>query len=333
MAGVRARTRPLKVGLILTTVEDRDGGNTPRWTDLAALARRADAVGFDSVWIPDHLTHKFEGAPEYGIWECWSTMCAVAAVTEHVEVGPWVLCASFRNPALLAKMTDTLDEISGGRFVLALGAGWHEPEYRSFGYPFDHRIGRFEEALTIVHGLLRNGRIDFHGRFAEARNCELRPRGPYINGPPLVIGTIAGSPLGRLLNLPEPKAGESRMLRLVARFADEWNVPWVNDPADLTPLRSAIEAACAVEGRAPSTLRRSHGVMVNLPIWRDRPGADRVRATRAALNPIEGGPEELADVLRTFAGAGIDHVHLQLDPETVEGVEAFAPTLEFLDRR
>ncbi|MEA2530036.1 MAG: hypothetical protein QOG89_1680 [Thermomicrobiales bacterium] len=324
--------RPLKAGLILTTVEDRDGGNTPRWTDLAAMARRAEEVGFDSIWIPDHLTHKFDGIPEYGIWECWSLMCGLAAVTSRVEIGSWVLCASFRNPALLAKMADTLDEISNGRLLLALGAGWHEPEYRAFGFPFDHRIGRFEESLTIIHSLLREGRVDFHGRVVEARDCELRPRGPRPEGPPIVIGTIAGSPLGRLLGLPEPAPGESRMLRLVARFADEWNVPWINDPADLAPLQRAIEAACAAENRDPSTLLRSHGVAVNLPFWRDRPGADRVRATRANLNPIEGSPDALADSLRRFAAAGTDHVHVQLDPETIEGIDAFADVLAILDQ-
>jgi alkanesulfonate monooxygenase SsuD/methylene tetrahydromethanopterin reductase-like flavin-dependent oxidoreductase (luciferase family) len=327
----RTTSRPLKVGLILTTVEDRDGGQTPRWGDLVAMARRAEEAGFDSIWIPDHLTHRFEGVPEYGIWECWSLMCGLAAVTSRVEIGPWVLCTSFRSPALLAKMADTLDEISGGRLLLALGAGWHEPEYRAFGFPFDHRIGRFEEALTIVHGLLREGRGDFRGRFAETRDCELRPRGPRSGGPPIIIGTIAGSLLGRILGLPEPAPGASRMLRLVARFADEWNVPWVSDPADLASLGSLIEAACAAEGRDPATLRRSHGVVVNLPIWRDRAGSERVRAVRAALNPIEGSAEEIAAALRRFAAAGTDHVHIQIDPETVEGIDTFAEVLALLD--
>jgi alkanesulfonate monooxygenase SsuD/methylene tetrahydromethanopterin reductase-like flavin-dependent oxidoreductase (luciferase family) len=326
------QTRPLKVGLILTTVEDRDGGNTPRWSDLVAMARRADEVGFDSIWIPDHLTHKFEGIPEYGIWECWSLMCGLAAVTSRVEIGSWVLCVSFRNPALIAKMADTLEEISAGRLRLALGAGWHKPEYDAFGFPFDHRIGRFEEALTIIHGLLRDGRIDFQGRFSEARDCELRPRGPRPGGPPIVIGTIAGSPLGRLQGLPEPTPGDSRMLRLVARYAEEWNVPWINDPADLAPLQSLINAACAAENRDPATLLRSHGLMVNLPFWRDRPGTERIRATRASLNPIGGSSQQIADTLRRFAAAGTDHVHLQLDPETVEGIDAFAEVLEILDQ-
>jgi alkanesulfonate monooxygenase SsuD/methylene tetrahydromethanopterin reductase-like flavin-dependent oxidoreductase (luciferase family) len=295
------------------------------------MARRAEEVGFDSIWVPDHLTHKFEGVPEYGIWECWSLMCGLAAVTSRVEIGSWVLCTSFRNAALLAKMADTLDEISAGRLLLALGAGWHEPEYRAFGFPFDHRIGRFEESLTIVHGLLRRGRVDFRGRFAEAQDCELRPRGPRPGGPPIVVGTIAGSLLGRVLGLPEPAPRDSRMLRLVARFADEWNVPWVNDPRDLVSLDRLIESACVAEGRDPAGLRRSHGTIVNLPMWRDRPGSDRVRAVRAALNPIEGSPAEIAEALRRFAAAGTDHVHVQIDPETVEGIEAFAEVLALLD--
>src|SRR5262249_57161546 len=119
--------------------------------------------------------------------------------------------------------------------------------------------------------------------------------------------------------------------RLVARFADEWNVPWVNAPNDLVSLGRLIEAACAAEGRDPATLRRSHGTIVNLPMWRDRPGSDRVRAVRAALNPIEGSTAELAEAFRRFAAAGADHVHVQIDPGTVEGIEAFAEVLALLD--
>jgi alkanesulfonate monooxygenase SsuD/methylene tetrahydromethanopterin reductase-like flavin-dependent oxidoreductase (luciferase family) len=322
----------LKVGLILTTVENRANGRYPRWSQLVAQARRAEEVGFDSIWISDHLTHRFDGVPEYGILECWTILSALAATTSRVEIGPWVLCTSFRNPALLAKMADTLDEVSGGRLILGLGAGWHEPEYAAFGFPFDHRIGRFEEALTIISGLLRDGRVDFRGRFAEAIDCELRPRGPRPTGPPLMIGTIAGSPLGRELGMPDPTPGESRMFRLVARFADEWNVPWLNDPADLAPALAAMEAALAAEGRDPATLRRSQGVMVNLPMWRDRPGNDRTRALRAAFKAIEGSAEAIAGALRGLAAAGTDHVHVHLDPESLEGIEAFAPVLEVLDR-
>jgi alkanesulfonate monooxygenase SsuD/methylene tetrahydromethanopterin reductase-like flavin-dependent oxidoreductase (luciferase family) len=165
--------RPLKVGLMLPDTEREMGGGTARWSDLLAMARVAEASGFDSLWVSDHLIFRFEGKAPQGVWECWSLLAALAAVTARVEIGPLVSCASFRNPALLAKAADTVDEISGGRLVLGLGAGWHEPEYDAFGYPFDHRVGRFEEALAIVAGLLRQGRIDFAGRYYQARECEL----------------------------------------------------------------------------------------------------------------------------------------------------------------
>ena len=176
----------------------------------------AEDVGFDSVWVTDHLLFRFPPRDDQGLWECWSLLSALGAVTNRVEIGPLVSCTSYRNPALLAKIADTVDEISDGRLILGLGAGWHEPEYKSFGYPFDHRISRFEEALTIIHGLLRNGAIDFDGKYYQARDCELRPRGPRKNGPPILIGST----------------GE-RMLGLVAKYADHWNAWGRNNPDEI----------------------------------------------------------------------------------------------------
>src|SRR2546423_868202 len=174
--------RPLKVGIILPFFEYMMDGKTPRWSDLVAMAQCADETGFDSIWLGDHLiTHSEQpiawaaGAKIIGPWEYWSILSALAAVTHHVELGPLVACTSFREPALLAKMADTVDEISGGRLILGLGAGWNEVEFQAFGYPFDHRASRFEEALTIIHGLLREGHVDFAGQYYQARNCELRP--------------------------------------------------------------------------------------------------------------------------------------------------------------
>src|SRR5436309_8326662 len=175
---VEQRTRPIKLGLTLPQIEGMMHGETARWTDLLAMARRAEEVGFDSVWVVDHLLlHGVRQTRQReGLWECWTLLAALAAATERVELGPLVCCTGFRNPALLAKMADTVDEISGGRLILGLGAGWHEYEYNAFGYPFDHRVGRFEEALTIIHTLLREGKADFQGTYYQVRECELRPR-------------------------------------------------------------------------------------------------------------------------------------------------------------
>ena len=234
-------------------------------------------------------------------------LSALAASTERVEIGPLVCCTSFRNPALLAKIADTVDEISGGRLILGLGAGWHEPEYHAFGYPFDHRVGRFEEALTIIRGLLRDGHIDFAGQYYEARDCQLRPRGPRPQGPPIMIGTT----------------GE-RMLRLTAAHADLWNAWGRNDPAGIPELRTTVDAACAVVGRDPVTLGRTVSVLVDLPTAACRPRERPPYLTRS--------PEDLADAFRAYAREGISHVQFVLDPINVAGIEDFARVLEFLDR-
>src|SRR6059058_3522453 len=154
--------RPFKVGVLLPTIEGSMARATPRWSDIVAMARRAEALGFDSLWMPDHLLFPLAHRETvHGVWECWTLLAALAAATERVELGPLVSCTGFRNPALLAKMADTVDEISGGRLVLGLGAGWEAPEYAAFGYPTDHRVDRLEAALQIVVPLLRTGHVDF----------------------------------------------------------------------------------------------------------------------------------------------------------------------------
>jgi alkanesulfonate monooxygenase SsuD/methylene tetrahydromethanopterin reductase-like flavin-dependent oxidoreductase (luciferase family) len=319
--------RPIDVGLILTPIEDRGGTTTPSWLDLMERAHAAEEVGFESIWISDHLIHRFPGVPDYGIWECWSLVSALAAVTSRVQIGMWVLCTGFRNPALLAKMAETVDEISNGRVILALGSGWHEPEYRAFGFPFDNRVARFEEAITIIHGLLHDGAIDFAGKYYSARDCELRPRGPRPEGLPIMIGTIGGTPLAARMNL---KGTSPKMLELVARYAEIWNCPWVNDLALLPGIMEMVDRACLAAGRDPRTLKRSHGAMFNLPGWQDEPGSVIVRQGRAAMGAIEGSPEQLATVLRQYAAAGTNEVHLQLDPETPETIREFGKVLQML---
>src|SRR5215212_5972642 len=163
--------RPLKLGIFLDVFEGTTstGQVTPakRWHELRAFARRAETLGFDSLWVPDHLLWRDDGATgsTRGAWEAWSILAALAADTERIQLGALVLCTAFRNPALVAKMADTVEEISSGRLILGLGAGYHEPEFTAFGYPYDHRISRFEEALTIITTLLRQGEIDFTGAY------------------------------------------------------------------------------------------------------------------------------------------------------------------------
>ncbi len=148
-----AKGRPIKVGLLLPIIEGTMAGQTARWADLLAIARRAEELGFDSLWVSDHLLFRLPGREErpVGMWEGWSLLAALAAATSRIALGPFVSCTSFRNPALTAKMADTIDEISGGRLILGLGAGWHRPEYDAFGYPFDHRASRFEEAFNLYY--------------------------------------------------------------------------------------------------------------------------------------------------------------------------------------
>ncbi len=299
--------RPLKVGLMLPDTELEMGGGSARWNDLLRMAQLAEEMGFDSIWVSDHLIFRFEGHAPQGVWECWSLLAALAAVTQRVDLGPLVSCTSFRNPALLAKIAATIDEISGGRLILGLGAGWHAPEYTAFGYPFDHRVSRFAEALAIIHGLLRHGQVDLDGTYYQARDCELRPRGPRLQGPPIMIGTT----------------GE-RMLQLTAQYADLWNAWGVNTPQDVIEPRTKVDAACVALGRDPASLDRSCTVLLDL--------ADAAGRPREKPPYLTGDPEVIAETLRGHAREGISHVQIVLDPNSLEGVEALAPMLEYLDR-
>jgi alkanesulfonate monooxygenase SsuD/methylene tetrahydromethanopterin reductase-like flavin-dependent oxidoreductase (luciferase family) len=297
--------RPLKVGLHLPETE-----RIAPWSDLAAMCRLAEDVGFDSIWVPDHLIYHVPGQEPEGPWECWSILSAVAAVTSRVEIGPLVLCTNFRNPALIAKMADTVDEISGGRLILGLGAGWHEPEYRAFGFPYEQRAGRFFEAFTIIRTLLHDGAIDFQGKHYTLRDCELRPRGPRPAGPPLLIGSRG-----------------DQILRKTAPYVDYWNA-WAvwngNRPEGMAPLHAQLDAACAETGRDPAEIARTAAIFVQLPggTEPDNPKAPWLRGT----------PEALAETLRAFARAGVSHAQMLLDPNTVEGIASFAPVLELLDQ-
>src|ERR687895_1781240 len=154
----------MKVGLMLPLGENERLGRTLPFGHLRAMAVAADEHGLDSVWGADHLIFRDEDGTQ-GIQESWTVLTAVAAVTRRVQIGPLVLALPFRNPALTAKMAAALDEVSGGRLVLGVGCGWHQPEFDAFGYPFDHRVGRFEEAMEILAPLVRNGHVTFEGQW------------------------------------------------------------------------------------------------------------------------------------------------------------------------
>ena len=301
--------RPLKVGINLPTTEGSFAGKMARWADLLAFAERAETLGFDSLWVPDHLLLKWQ-EQTHGIWECWSLLAALAAVTRRVALGSLVACTTFRSPALLAKMADTVDEISGGRLILGLGAGWEGPEDRAFGAPSDHRVDRFEEALQIIVPLLRTGQVDFAGRYYQARDCELRPRGPRPGGLPIMIG-----------------AKGPRMLRLAATYADLWNAEGpMRQPEQFIPLRASGDAACVAVGRDPATLGRSASVVVNLPMTQSGQ-----HSSTQWEQPEPTSPEQVAETLRGYARKGLSHVQVWLTPNTLAGLEWFAAVLDLLD--
>ena len=295
----------MKLGLMLPIGETELAGDTPRFTDLADMARSAEQMGLDSVWVADHLISRMAGKDEEGVWECFTLLGALAAVTSRVTLGPLVACTSFRNPALLAKMADTLDDISSGRFVLGLGAGWHEPEYAAFGYPFDHLATRFEESLEIIVPLLRKGSVSYSGQYVSTGDAVLRPRGPSKGAMPILIG-----------------ARRPRMLSLIARYADAYNTVWHMDPAVVTQRWDEMKAACRAIDRDPATLELTAGTIVRLL------GPDTPHDPESKY--IQGEPEEVAQRLRGFAEVGVQHLIVVLDPISHPVVERFARVAELL---
>lgn len=295
----------MKLGLVLDIDEGTLQGKSPAFRDLQAMAQMAEQVGFDSLWLPDHLIFRFPEREEQGTWEAFTLLGALAAVTERSQIGPLVACTSFREPALLAKMADTLDEISGGRFILGLGAGWHQPEYEAFGYPFDHLAGRFEEALQIIVPLLREGHVDFQGKYYQARNCVLRQRGPSPSGPPILIG-----------------ARRPHMLHIVARYADAWNTVWHTDPAAVLERYAEFKDICTAAGRDPATIELTVGTLVQLP--------STEKSADLPEKAITGTPEEIANQLRSFADVGVTHLMIAFGPSGVANVEQFGRIIELL---
>ena len=294
---------PMKVGWTILLVEHSRLGRARRYTEIRDMARQAEAAGFDSLWLYDHLLYRSEAGGTVGIWECWTMLAALAEATERVELGTLVICNSFRNPALLAKMAITLDEVSYGRFTLGLGAGWNQAEYDAFGIPFDHRVDRFEEALQIIRPLLKEGRVDFNGAYYHATDCEIAPRGPRPDGLPLMVGSFG-----------------PRMMRLTAQYADIWNTAYLHRPASLSAPRAQLEAACAEVGRDPATLEVTALVALGYPDLGDLPAFMKEYLT--------GSVEEVAVALHAYARMGVTHLMFHVAPYTAEALSRLAQSVE-----
>jgi len=286
----------MKIGLVLIIAERIELKRAYSYQQTRELAQHAEETGFDSLWLYDHMLYRKEGQPTVGIWECWTFLSALADATKKVELGTLVLCNSFRNPAHLAKMAITLDEVSQGRLILGLGAGWNKPEYNAFGWPFDQRVSRFEEALQIIRPLLREGRVDFEGKFYQVHDCEIKPLGPRPGGPPLMIGSFG-----------------KRMLKLTAKYADLWNTGYVGQPETLVKPRQELLEACQETGRDPATLGVTAMIALNFP---------RLAPAPEDLDnpPLSGSPTQIARAMLGYEQAGVEHVMLHLIPYKPEAI-------------
>lgn len=279
------------------------------------MARTAEGVGFDSLWLGDHLLYDLPGGVTRGPWEAWTALAALAAATERVELGPLVASTSFHAPAMLAKQAATVDAISGGRLIVGLGAGWNEREYRAFGFPYDHRVSRFEEAFTIIRGLLRGGRVDFDGAYYRVEDCVLDPGPTRPGGPPLMLGSAS-----------------PRMMRIGLPHVDAWNVWWSdygNTPDGFAAVRDRVDEAAVQAGRMPGEVAATAVVLVSLPGGTGRLTGD---VSGGPIRPVQGSPADISGHLEAMAGAGATHLQLVVDPITMGSIEMLGDVLATLDR-
>lgn len=294
-----------EIGVVIPIAQFGPERTTPRWTDIREMVLFAESAGFDTLWTPDELLWRSDTLPPQGVWDGVSMAGAIAATTTRVKVGTWVLSALHRNPGIIAKTAETLDEISGGRFVFGLGAGHAWPgQAHAFGLPEDRIFDRFEEALQVIVPLLRTGRAEFEGQFHAARDLLQQPRGPRPGTIPLLLG-----------------GNGPRAQRLAAHHADIWSC-YAEERAhvsEMAPRLASLWAICEDIGRDPASIGRSAGVSVN-PLeasgWRE--------------SVISGPAEEIADALRTFREAGFTGVDIMLGPGTMDAFEAMVPVLELV---
>jgi alkanesulfonate monooxygenase SsuD/methylene tetrahydromethanopterin reductase-like flavin-dependent oxidoreductase (luciferase family) len=291
----------MKIGIQLPEVE-----REVRWPEYLVMARAAEEVGFESVWLGDHLLYD---SPERAPWEAWTLLSALAAATSTVRLGPLVACAGFHPPAVLAKMASTIDEVSGGRFVLGVGSGWNEEEFRAFGLPFDHRASRFIEGFGIIRRLLAGERVTSEGRFWRAEDAVLLP--PPARATPIMLGTSG-----------------PRQLAATLPHAHSWNTWWDaygNTAEGFVAVNAAISNAAESAGRNPAEVERSACVLVAL----DPAAGERPRSDDAP--PLTGAPQAIARSLHDLAEAGADEAILVLDPISEASVRECGRVLTALD--
>ena len=273
----------MRVGIQLPEVE-RD----VRWPEVAAIARAAEESKFDSIWVGDHLLYRGGGRPERGPWDAWTQLAALAVLTTRVRLGPLVAATAFHTPGVIARMAASIDEISGGRLVLGLGAGWNEPEFRAFGFPFERLVSRFGESFEIVRRLLAGEHVTFKGEFHSVDDAVLLP--PPRRTVPIMLGSNG-----------------ARMLGIALPHVDAWNTwftSYGNTVEGFANLRGDIDAACVKAGRDPAELTHSACVLVRVgDVAGERP--DDVPPV-----PIK----DLAAHLQLLAEAGADEAILVLDP-------------------
>jgi alkanesulfonate monooxygenase SsuD/methylene tetrahydromethanopterin reductase-like flavin-dependent oxidoreductase (luciferase family) len=307
----------MRIGLI-NQLHGRPVGDPPppSWKSISERASLAEGVGFDMFVFEDALLYRGEEAAD-GVWESVSIAAALAATTRRIGLGQSVMNSPYRSPAMTAKIADTIDEISGGRFVLGIGAGnTEDSDYQAFGFPTDRRYSRFAEAIQIIHGLLKNGAIDFEGEFYSAKDAELVLRGPRPQGPPINIA-----------------AGGPKMLQLVARYGDAWNW-WGWDQtvqqvrARLGPIVERLEQACEAEERNPATLGHTFDLYTVVP---EGFGSDASSADGLEIeNPVTGTSEEIAEYILSLGELGFEEVRCDVWPKEPRAIEAMEPVVDMV---
>ena len=302
----------MKIGFVILILQDpvhpHMNKHTARYTAIREMALQAEKAKFDSLWLYDHLFYRPKDKETTGIWECWTMLSALAEATNTIELGTLVLCNAFRNPAILAKMAHTIDEVSNGRFILGIGAGWNKPEFNAFGLPFDHRVDRFEEALQIIKPLLREGKVSFKGTYYQAPNCEILPRSPRPNGPPLMVGCSG-----------------PRMMRLTAQYADMWNTAYLHKPESLDEPLSKLNAACQEVGRDPSSIEITATIALAYPDLSEPPYYMEKYLT--------GSSEEIASSMHKYEKRGVSHLMFHISPYNTEGFVRIVDAMNYYRKK